>query len=521
MKANFLSRAGQSARFIANPPAQLGRNILARMLVGAMYTAAPKASFGMARRILATYDSAMPSRTNDAHWADADAFAATVANNPQARALLRRRARHECANNCYANGMEETLANDIIGTGPRLHVVWPNRKTARAIEKRFASWAKEVKFVDKLRLACKAEFHDGESFILFASNKNSSQPVKLDMISIEADQIAAWSSVDAADPMFIGDGVALDEFGRPSEYRVLKYHPGGFLNPMLLTKDIWTDYPAERMLHDFNSVRPGQIRGIPEIAPALPIFAQLRRFTLATLEAAETAANVSAVMKTNADFYSAEVQTGATPWDTMPTNRGSIMVLPDGYDMQQFKAEHPMSSYAEFKEQLLAEAARTVCMPFNIAAGNSSAHNKASAQFDGGIYERAIEVKHSRSEEKKCSPTFRLFMKEALLADEKLKKMCQDLQDYADNGLEHVWRWPSFSHTDPTKDANASAARLDAGITTLERECGDEGEDWVTVVEQQGVEREKCLALGLPDPFAKAVKAPAPAPGGEGTPPAK
>ncbi len=54
------------------------------------------------------------------------------------------------------------------------------------------------------------------------------------------------------------------------------------------------------MIHYFRADRPGQSRGIPEITPALPLFAQLRRYTLAVLAAAETAADFAAVLYTDA-----------------------------------------------------------------------------------------------------------------------------------------------------------------------------------------------------------------------------
>jgi len=50
----------------------------------------------------------------------ADGLAADAAANPNIRYILRNRARYEVHNNSYARGMVETLANDVIGTGPRL-----------------------------------------------------------------------------------------------------------------------------------------------------------------------------------------------------------------------------------------------------------------------------------------------------------------------------------------------------------------------------------------------------------------
>ena len=53
------------------------------------------------------------------------------------------------------------------------------------------------------------------------------------------------------------------------------------------------------MIHYANIIRPGQHRGLPEIASTLPIFNDLRRFTNAVLAAAETAAEISFLLSTD------------------------------------------------------------------------------------------------------------------------------------------------------------------------------------------------------------------------------
>ena len=52
---------------------------------------------------------------------------------------------------------------------------------------------------------------------------------------------------------------------------------------------------ANAVIHWFRADRPGQHRGVPEITPALPLFAQLRRYTLAVLGAAGLVAMCTAV----------------------------------------------------------------------------------------------------------------------------------------------------------------------------------------------------------------------------------
>ena len=67
------------------------------------------------------------------------------------------------------------------------------------------------------------------------------------------------------------------------DYHVLKNNPGD--------GQAWlgTEYSrilVAAMIHLFRSDRPDQVRGVPDITSALPLFAQRRRFTLAVLSAA-------------------------------------------------------------------------------------------------------------------------------------------------------------------------------------------------------------------------------------------
>jgi hypothetical protein len=140
-----------------------------------------------------------------------------------------------------------------------------------------------------------ARAEDGEAFAILTNNDQLDSAVKLDLRLIEADQVATPDrgilNVNSV------DGIVFDAAGNPTEYHVLRYHPGDVKPLCDLTYD---RIPARSVIHFFRSDRPGQSRGIPDITPALPLFAQLRRFTLAVLAAAETAADFAGILYSDA-----------------------------------------------------------------------------------------------------------------------------------------------------------------------------------------------------------------------------
>jgi len=116
--------------------------------------------------IRARYDAAATTDDNRRHWANADGLTANAANSAEVRRILRNRARYEVANNSYAKGVVLTLANDVIGTGPRLQLLTEDADANRRIEQEFARWAKAVSLAEKLRTMRMARAQDGEAFAI-------------------------------------------------------------------------------------------------------------------------------------------------------------------------------------------------------------------------------------------------------------------------------------------------------------------------------------------------------------------
>jgi len=95
-------------------------------------------ALALANRVVrARFDAAQTNDANRRHWAFADNLSADAAASPEVRRTLRARARYEAANNAYARGIVLTLANDVIGTGPRLQMLTADPEANAVIEAAF------------------------------------------------------------------------------------------------------------------------------------------------------------------------------------------------------------------------------------------------------------------------------------------------------------------------------------------------------------------------------------------------
>jgi len=435
-------------------------------------------------RIRAKYDAAQTTDENQRHWRNADYLGPNAQLDPCVRRMLRSRARYECANNTYASGMVRTLANDTIGTGPGLQITQKeiSRDDANVIENLFWEWCLAIDLPHKLRMLRMAKARDGEVFAHFTSNPRLKSRVQLDLIPFEADYVSSAYPLASNANSFL-DGLIVDDYGNVIAYNVLKEHPG--------EQEYLENYgesnllPASEVIHLAHIERPGQYRGCPEITPGIPLYAQLRRFTLAVIRAAESAAIPSWIMKTQSvpndgiDPYEA--------FDKVLTERGMGMALPGGWDISQLKAEHPTSTYPQFKREILAEIARCLCMPYNVAAGDSSSYNYSSGRLDHRTYFKSLRVERATYlESKTLDVTFRNWWDEA----SRLPKYLPESVYRAALPM-HEWRWDGDEHVDPTKEIDAAVTRVAFGFSSIDDEVAVLGKD------RSVVHHKNAQALGL------------------------
>lgn len=449
------------------------------------------------RHVRASYDVAKTGEENKRHWEAADSLSADAANSPRVRQVLRNRSRYEFSNNSLIQGMVLTLANDCIGTGPRLQLTGRGvdadselREARRFVEAEFEAYCRNIGLAEKLRTMRQAKCRDGEAFAIERENSQLMSAVKIDLQLIEAEMCAStnpWSFDDSAI-----DGIRFDRYGNPESYDILPYHPGG--TGLLAVQRDAIRVPARRVSHWFRVDRPGQHRGIPEIMPALPLCALLRRWTLASVTAAEAAADFSAVLYSDQPPQDPDDDlTSDSAFETLEIERSMMMTLPAGWKMAQMKAEHPGATYREVKAELVNEIARCLNMPYNIAAANSSNYNYASGRLDWQTYRSAQRVERHTVECGLLDWLFAKWVGEAIKIEGYLPQRMRTVT--TDWG--HQWMWDGVEHVDPAKEANAQKTRLENNTTTLAEEYARKGQDWEEQIRQRARERELMREVGL------------------------
>jgi len=400
-----------------------------------------------------SYDAAGSQSQWAKHWANADALSPRAANSPGIRRLLRMRARYEVSNNSYAKGMLRTLANYVVGSGPRLQVLTEDEQYNEQVETLFQDWAKKVRLARKLWTMRFAWCQDGEAFGLWVTNLTQDHPVKLNLKLIETDQVTDYVNEF---PLQVNrsDGIILNDDGNVAAYRILPQHPG---DDYLIDTQPET-VSAGDVSHLFTDERPGQLRGVPQITPALMLYPIMRRYTLASLLAAESAAKIAGVIQSQA---TPEDPDDLEPLDALTLDLNEFWTMPAGWQMNQLKAEHPSTQYADFKREVIAEGARCIDMPVGIALADSSKHNFASGKLDHLGFFKAIGIDQDIMTDEVIDPAFEKWFAEASRIDGYLPAG-------PNTAPAHTWFWEGQELLDP-REATAKATGLAHGFDTLGR----------------------------------------------------
>ncbi len=455
------------------------------------------------------YDAASTSDQNRNHWAAADGLSANAAHSPAVRQILRNRSRYEAQNNGYCKGLLRTRRNDVVGTGPRLQVSLPDEfqytdpdfytdmtavvpdGTASAVERKWVEWCDRIGLADKLRVLVETGDRDGETFAVMVNNPGlPADGPQLDVRLYEADQVTTpdlwWN-----DPLAV-DGIKFDAHGNPVEYHFLRAHPGDLIGSALTYDRV----PASAVFHWYDPDRPNQARGIPVTTPALPLYSQIRRFTLASLTSAEIGAAISGVMKSKLppEYQPAgnpNAPTGQRPtFDRVDIEHGGLLTLPEGWDATAFDAKQPVAGYKEFKGEVLTEAGAGMNAPRNLSTKSSADYNYSSARLDHIPYRAEVAIIRDRLRRHILERLFRAWIKEAALIPGYLPEILPPAAQFTLS-----WQWDGVPSIDPVKDATADDIGLKNGTKTLSDVLAERGKSWEEHLRQKA--REIALARKL------------------------
>jgi lambda family phage portal protein len=326
----------------------------------------------------------------------------------------------------------------------------------------------------------------------------------------------------AVDTINLRGGVEIDDDGVPIAYHIRKAYP----NDYYATADAmtWERVPREdedgwqRVLHDFDRLRTGQNRGVSIFAPILSRLKMLAHYYGVELQAAAISATFGTYVTSPYDEVMVQdaletsnegfgwYQGFRDEWHTkrpMYLNGARVPALAPGEDIKAVHAERPSSNFAPFTHEMLRGVASCLGMTAEQVTQDYSAVNYSSARI--GIEETRLMIVRRLADFRWnfAMPYFAAIVGEAMdggMLKSVLPRKAIPFIEARTLYCSAKWLTAAKGWIDPAVEAQAAILRQDAGYSTLEDECADQGVDWRDNVVQRARERDEFDRLKLPHP---------------------
>lgn len=346
-------------------------------------TALKRAQSRAALELVRSYEGAARGRRTDS-W-KTRSTGANAAARPALR-LLRDRSRDLVRNNPHGARGVSVVAANMVGTGIKTTIATPNKKAAKAVQAAYLGWAESTDcdfdgrhdIYGLQKLAARAMVESGEVIIRrrWRSTSGGRFPVQLQVL--EADFLdMSRDGTPVTDGGMIIQGVELDRQGRRTALWLYPQHPGD--NHLYLMGGLISErVPIEDCIHVFRQDRPGQLRGVPWLAPVMLKLKDYDEYADAQLVRQKIAACFTAFVT---DMEGSE-QTGATDKHELIDRMepGLIETLPPGKSITL--ANPPaVVGYGEYQSCTLHEVAAGLGVPYESLTGDYSQVNFTSGKM--------------------------------------------------------------------------------------------------------------------------------------------
>jgi lambda family phage portal protein len=311
-------------------------------------------------------------------------------------------------------------------------------------------------------------------------------------------------------------GVEKNRDGVPVVYHIREGHPSDLgANASMVWRAVpryATNLGRPQVLHAFDKLRAGLTRGVTRFASVLKLFRSLSQYTDKTIEAAALNALFLGFVKSNAgpsatseSFSAEDVSDWADErtdyYEAHPVEVGDVQlpVLGPDDDVTMQTTVRDTSGFDGFTRAILRLIAAALGVTYEELSMDFSQTNYSSARAALLIAWKETLALRGLIEQQIAWPLFAAWLEEAFdIGALQIPDGAPDFYEAIDAYVEGRWRGPGRGHIDPTKEILAAAARMEAGITTMEDECADyDGSSWEEKLEQKARETARKVDLKI------------------------
>jgi len=421
---------------------------------------------------------------------------------------LRSRAREMVRNNPLADGAEDTWVSNLIGTGISPRVQLDDAGLKRDIHQLWEDWVPEADadgrcdFYGLQTLGARSLFHAGEYLALLRPRlPEDGLAVPFQLQLLEPDHLDHTYNTQAENGHQIRMGIEIDAIGRRTAYHLFQDHPGEMFPSQSMTRK---PVPASQVLHVFESLRPGQLRGKPKLASVILKLKDIEECDDAELVRRKTTALFGGFFTENGQGSESDLDTvrevlgPASEADaSIPAlEPGSFSKLPRGLDVKFAEPKDVSGAYVGWIQHNLRSAARGVGITYEQLTGDLTNVNYSSIR--AGLLEFRRRIKRFQFQvlaHQFCRPVFNAWLDAAVLSGALRLPNYNTRTRRAYRRVE--WRPDGWEWVDPQKDGRAAKEAVRDGFKSRAQVVAEGGGDVDVVDQEMAEDNARADKLGL------------------------
>lgn len=418
---------------------------------------------------------------------------------------LRSRARDLSRKYPEISNAYETIASSVVGTGIRMQTNIYDDNLRDEIKKLWDSWCLECdlrgvdSFTTMLYTAVRERWEVGEVFFRRIYTKDGIVPIKYQLL--ESEMLDHTKQENLQNGCSIKGGIEFNKSGERIAYHFFIKHPG---EDYSLNETI--RIPADEIIHYYNPLRAGQIRGIPEISSGMLTARDMQLFDEAHLVSKQNMAMMMGFIEsatTNPLAGSDLNDIGGKVPGAVSDNKnsalkmesGTMLSLNPGEKVSWMPQQPTDNNYESFTRRIGRKLASSLKLSYEEFSLDASQDNFNSIKFALNESRKKHTMEQIRLIQMVLARIFKDWLDTAVYSGSIVIKNYNEVRNKI-----NMPQWQSsggWYSIDPLKETNAIIKRLDAGLISPQEACAEMGIDYDETLKLRKIAKNKEEQAGL------------------------